>query len=143
MNGVITAIVNFFMSFKISFSAIVILLGVLTPNIVSARPNPDQTGICYYLVGEEIKSKSQCILSTGYGTGIHYEIQQWSNGNKVEIYSDYSKSEQGDITVNDQPAIASYRNGLFFTRTDANDSDSIPCIDIVGTEETFCSIVKN
>lgn len=120
-------------------------LGLWVFTIIPAysRPYLDKLGICYYLVNEEVKSRSICIISTGYGTGVHFEIQEWNNGNKVEIYKDYSKSEQGEITVNGKKAKEVSRDGGFFHRvSNVNDSFSIPCFDVVGTNESFCSIFQ-
>ena len=110
----------------------------------SARPNPDNSGICYYFVGNNLESVSPCVIHTGYGTGIHYETQDWSNGNRVEVYLDYSSvdSEEPEITVNDKLATQSYRDTSFYNRVkDPTQSieDTMGCYDIVETNESICS----
>ncbi len=127
------------------------LVGTMTTLIVtsfsiSARPNPDTLGICYYIIGDSVKSSSPCVISTGYGTGVHYEIQNWTNGNKVEIYIDHTK-EKPIIKVNGKKAIEVNRSKTFFHKMMPNspesDSDSFPCLDIVNSKESFCSFIKD
>jgi hypothetical protein len=133
--------------FLVSITTLTTLLSLASATNVYARPYPDRPGVCYYFVDNELKSQSSCVIKTGYGTGIHYEIQEWSNGNHVEIYKDHSNpdAEKPDITVNDKPATRSYRTKNFLTIVEDPDNTTektMTCYDITGTNESICSSIK-
>lgn len=124
-------------------------LALISTTSVSARPRPDKPGVCYYFVDDELKSQSSCVIKTGYGAGGSYEIQDWANGNRVEVQIDHSEStgESGkpDITVNGKPAIRTHRTKSFYNRVQDPQStpeETMGCYKIKGKKESICSSIK-
>lgn len=110
-----------------------------------ARPHPDQLGICYFFRGDTQEQVEPCVLSSGYGTGVHYVIMNWLDGVKTTIVMS-PRCEPGqeiddigfcNYTVDDFAA-EPYERGVYLAPTDVDDPDNFPCFRVIDTGNSVC-----
>lgn len=125
--------------------------GIITASAVTlglpaeARPNPDRLGICYFYRGDTQEQVEPCILSSGYGTGVHYVIMNWLDGVKTKVVmspycepgQDFDDAGFCNYTVDDAAAMP-YSRDVFLAPTDINDPDNLPCFRILETDNSVC-----
>ena len=105
----------------------------------TARPYPDQVGVCYAFESDTQARLEPCIISAGYGAGAHYATLNWMDGTKTSIMmvndcpdGNYDLSGFCGYTVNDRDAEV-YQRDVFLGETTFDDPDNLLCYRVVPT----------
>ncbi len=110
----------------------------------TARPYPDQVGVCYAFEGDTQARLEPCAISAGYGAGAHYAVLNWMDGTKTSIVmvnacanGNYDPSGYCGYTVNDRDAEI-YQRDVFLRETTFDDPDNLICYRVTATASSFC-----
>ena len=109
-----------------------------------SRPYPDQTGVCYFYRGEIQELLDSCVISSGYGAGVHYSVLHWPDGVDTNVSminfcpdSDYDDRGFCRYTVDDYDA-EPYERNVFLQITTAQDPENLTCYRIIETSNSVC-----
>lgn len=124
----------------IGIAAIAATVSMMVMGEVSARPNPDRAGICYFFKGNSLELTQTCVISTGYGAGAQYVILNWADGVRTRILN-HTYPEPEIITTVDGEAAQDYARDTSWYNVVENpgsNDDIMFCQRILSNRNSVC-----
>ncbi|MEM9220022.1 MAG: hypothetical protein AAGD25_37560 [Cyanobacteria bacterium P01_F01_bin.150] len=113
-------------------------------SLATARPYPDELGICYRFQDDTLEQREPCVISAGYGAGAHYVVLHWSDDTSTAIHminycvdgQEFDDRGFCGYRVNDQDA-EPYERDAFLGIATVEDS-SMTCYRTLSNDESVC-----